>query len=87
MRGDTFAKLALGCAGIFAIGGATGVGLANYTSSGAFDFYRQHSASAWQPAVPPQPEAMQSADPAFAAGYRYDPEQPGARQALASLNP
>ena len=87
MRGVIFAKLAMVCAGIFAAGGVAGMGLANYTTSGSFDFYRQHSVSAWQPELPPQAAALQSTDLAFASDYRPDAESTGAGQALASLNP
>lgn len=35
------ARLAIGSAAIFALGAAAGLGLANYTESGAFRFYTQ----------------------------------------------
>lgn len=35
------ARLAIGGAAIFALGGAAGLGLANFTESGAFRFYTQ----------------------------------------------
>jgi hypothetical protein len=48
MRRELWAKLALGCAGIFTSGGLMGVGLANYVESGSFHFYREASARAWE---------------------------------------
>ncbi|AQR72618.1 hypothetical protein [Sphingomonas sp. LM7] len=67
MQRETFAKLALGCLGICMCGSVAGMGLANYTTSGSFDFYKQRSATAWEAELPEQPTALESTDLAFAS--------------------
>lgn len=56
------AKLAIGSLGGLALAGLLGAGLANYTESGAFAFYKQPRIAAWAPvqtadAAPP-PETV-----------------------------
>jgi len=87
MRRETFAKLALGSLAICACGSAAGIGLANYTTSGNFEFYRQASASAWQTELPAQTVAFESADPAFASDRRAMRGEDAAEEMLASFEP
>lgn len=87
MRRETFAKLALGCAGICACGGMMGISLANYAASGSFEFYRQQRVAQWQPELPPQPAIVQSTDLAFASDRRGEGADAVPEGALASLNP
>lgn len=47
MRREAWARLALISLGTFVGGGLAGVGLANYTTTGAFVFYRDVGASRW----------------------------------------
>ncbi|WP_448664864.1 hypothetical protein ACG3SL_09385 [Sphingomonas sp. CJ20] len=49
MRGDVIAKLGLAGAAIFGVGGAIGLGLANFAESGDFEFYRHAPTVAWEP--------------------------------------
>lgn len=87
MRGELVAKLALGVTGLCALGGVAGMGLANYATSGAFDFYRQERVAQWQPEPPAQPTALESTDLAFASD-RPDTDVARATEGeLASFNP
>ncbi|MDP5280733.1 hypothetical protein Q9Q95_17540 [Sphingomonas sp. DG1-23] len=86
MRREFIAKLALGCAGIGLCGSLAGVGLANYAASGSFEFYKQRTASAWEPELPAQPTMLQSADLAFASDRRDGAESLAAEEALASFD-
>ncbi|MBO9623442.1 MAG: hypothetical protein J7500_12095 [Sphingomonas sp.] len=47
MRRELVAKLALGCAVICMGGSLLGLELANYATSGSFDFYRDASLRQW----------------------------------------
>jgi hypothetical protein len=86
MRRDLYAKLALVCLGITLCGGMAGVGLANYAASGAFEFYKQRTASAWEPELPTQPTVLQSTDPAFASDRRDGADSRAAEEVLASFD-
>jgi len=86
MRREFFAKLALGCAGIGLCGGMAGMGLANYTASGSFEFYKQQRLSDWEPELPVQPTALQSTDLAFASDRRDGADSLAAEEVLASFD-
>lgn len=87
MRCETFAKLALGSLAICACGSVAGIGLANYATSGTFEFYRQASASVWKAELPTQEVAFESADPAFASDRRVIAGDGAADEVLASFQP
>lgn len=87
MRGETFAKLMLGGLAVCACGGVAGIGLANYTTSGSFEFYRQASASAWQAELPAQTMVVESADPGFGSDHRATGAEGAAEEMLASFEP
>jgi len=87
MRRDFFAKVALGCAGICMSGGLAGVGLANYTTSGSFEFYKQRPLSDWEPVASTQSASLQTTDLAFAADRRVGREDAGAEEVFASFDP
>lgn len=70
MRRTLLARLALGCLGIGLGGTLAGMGLANYTESGSFQFYREARMETWQPEPPPQPTVIESSDLAFASDRR-----------------
>jgi hypothetical protein len=85
MQRETFAKLALGSLAICACGSVVGTGLANYTTSGNFEIYRQASASDWQAELPAPAVAFESADRAFASDHRSFGAEGAAEEMLASL--
>lgn len=87
MRGETFAKLMLGGLAVCACGSVAGMGLANYTTSGSFEFYRQASASTWQADLPAREVAFESADPGFASDRRAMRGEDAAEEILASFEP
>lgn len=87
MRGEFAAKLAVGMMAICAAGGLAGMGLANYVTSGTFDFYRQQRVSEWQPTLPPQPAVLESTDPAFASDRPDEARVTATERSLASLTP
>jgi transcription initiation factor TFIID subunit TAF12 len=87
MRGAFAAKLALGVMAIFTAGCLAGMGLANYVTSGTFDFYRQQRVSEWRPTLPPQPAVLESTDPAFASDRPDETGGTATERSLASLTP
>ena len=88
MRRELIAKLMLGCMAVTMAGGVAGVGLANYTESGSFEFYRQARVSEW---TPPRSEtqtaALESTDLTFASDYRDEPSGSAPQTSLASFEP
>ncbi|NIJ20383.1 hypothetical protein FHS95_002075 [Sphingomonas naasensis] len=87
MRSALFAKLGLGFVGICACGTMAGIGLANYTESGSFQFYRQARMAAWEPTLPPQSTALESTDLAFASDHRATRADGAPEAEVASLYP
>ena len=49
MGSALWVKALLACTGLFAVGGVAGIGLANFASDGAFEFYRQTSMADLRP--------------------------------------
>lgn len=68
MRRDAWARLALMGLGTFVGGSIAGLGLANYTASGSFDFYRSASVEAWR--SEPRISTPDAGDLAFGSPYR-----------------
>jgi hypothetical protein len=87
MRRERIAKLVLGCVGICTAGSVAGMGLANYATSGSFDFYTQHRVSDWQPELPQQEAALESTDLAFASDRRSQTDGAAAEAGPASFDP
>ena len=71
MRSGSWAKLLIGCLAICTGGGLAGVGLASYTSSGAFHFYKQTgSESRWRAPRLSKASSLQTSDLGYASAYR-----------------
>ena len=87
MRGAFFAKLAIGSLGIGIGGMLAGIGLANYTQSGSFEFYRQARVAEWEPTLPPQPTPVESTDLAFGSDRRATGANAAPEAEVASLYP
>lgn len=71
MRSESWAKLLFGCLAICTGGSLAGIGLANYTSSGASHFYKQTALeSRWRAPRPAEASSLQTSELGYASAYR-----------------